>query len=197
MNKNEFNKKYQQRSVELRDAVVEEDSGKMILEGYASIFNSPTVLYKCGDIEYKEVIDANAFDGADMSDCCLKYNHGGAVHARVRGGSLKLEVDETGLKFRAELIDTTDSVDLYKRVKNNLIDKCSFAFSVKEYAFNEETFTRTIQKIDKLYDVAVVDMPAYKDTTVSARSFFEMEISKKEELDNSKLRDRLIVESYL
>ena len=75
MNKNEeFNKKYQQRNVELRDAVVEEDSGKMILEGYASIFNSPTVLYKCGDIEYKEIIDANAFDGADMSDCCLKYN---------------------------------------------------------------------------------------------------------------------------
>jgi hypothetical protein len=196
MNK-EFNTKYQTREVELREANVKDDNGKMILEGYASVFNSPTVLWREGDIEYKEVIDNEAFSGADLSDCCLKYNHVGAVHARVRGGSLKLEVDNVGLKFHAELIDTTDSTDLYKRVKNGLIDKCSFAFSVKEYEFDVETYTRTIKKIAKLYDVAVVDTPAYKDTSVSARGAFEMEIEKvKTELENQE-RDRLIIETYL
>ena len=193
----DFNTKYQARTVELRDTSVKDEDGKMVLEGYASIFNSPTVLWQDGDIEYKEVIDAQAFDGADMSDCCLKYNHEGAVHARVRRGSLKLEVDNVGLKFRAELIDTTDSTDLYKRVKNGLVDKCSFAFSVKEYSFDTNTYTRTITKINKLYDVAVVDMPAYKDTSVSARGAFEMEIEKvKKELENQE-RQKLIIETYL
>lgn len=194
----EFNKKYQLREVELRDASVQENDGKMILEGYAVVFNSPTVLFKCGETEYKEIIDAKAFDDADMSDCCLKYNHGGMLLARTRGESLKLTIDEKGLFFHAELFDTSVSRDVYKLVKEGGLDKCSFAFSVKEHAFNEETTTRTILKVEKLYDVAVVDIPAYKDTSVSARSLFEMEIKKREqELENSKLRERLIVESYL
>lgn len=195
---NDFNKKYQLREVELRNANVKEDNGKMILEGYAVVFNSPTILFKCGETEYKEIIDSKAFDNADMSDCCLKYNHGGMLLARTRGGSLKLTTDEKGLFFHAELFDTTISRDVYKLVKDGGLDKCSFAFSVKEHAFNEETTTRTILEVDKLYDVAVVDIPAYKDTSVFARGLFEMEIEKKKkESEDSKLRDKLIIQSYL
>lgn len=198
MNNKEFNKKYQLRQVELRNATVEEKDGKMILEGYAVVFNSPTVLFKYHDVEYKEEIDASAFDEADTSDCCLKYNHGGMLLARTRGGSLELKTDNVGLHFRAELFDTTVSRDVYSVVKAGGLDKCSFAFRVKEEKYNEETHTRTILKIEKLFDVAVVDTPAYNDTSVSARSLFEMEIeNEKRELENSKLRERLIVESYL
>lgn len=198
MNNKEFNKKYQLRQVELRNATVEEKDGKMILEGYAVVFNSPTVLFKYHDVEYKEEIDASAFDEADTSDCCLKYNHGGMLLARTRGGSLELKTDNVGLHFRAELFDTTVSRDVYSVVKAGGLDKCSFAFRVKEEKYNEETHTRTILKIEKLFDVAVVDTPAYNDTSVSARNLFEMEFeNEKRELENSKLRERLIVESYL
>lgn len=194
----EFNKKYQLREVELRNATVEEKDGKMILEGYAVVFDKPTVLFRCGGVEYKEVIDAHAFDDTDTSDCCLKYNHGGMLLARTRGGSLELKKDNVGLYFRAELFDTTTSRDVYSVVKAGGLDKCSFAFRVKEEKYNEETHTRTILKIEKLYDVAVVDVPAYNDTSVSARSLFEMEIENEQrELENSKLREQLIVESYL
>lgn len=195
----EFNKKYQLREVELRDASVQDQDGKMILEGYAVIFNSPTVLFRCGDVEYKEVIDAKAFEESDTSDCCLKYNHGGMLLARTRGGSLELKIDEKGLYFRAELFDTTVSKDVYNLVKQGGLDKCSFAFRVREESFDEKTHTRTILKVEKLYDVAVVDIPAYDDTSVSARSLFEMEIEneQKRKLDNANLRDELIVKSYL
>ena len=75
------------RMVEMR-AVESED---MIVEGYASVFDSVTDLGY-----YKEVIDRNAFDNADMSDIVMKYNHEDSVLplARTRGGTLQFEVDD-------------------------------------------------------------------------------------------------------
>ena len=52
---------------ELRSSENEEE---MILEGYAVVFNSITDLGWC-----KEIIDKNAFNGCNMQDCVLKYNH--------------------------------------------------------------------------------------------------------------------------
>ena len=131
-------KNYQVREVQLRNANVEENDGKMILEGYAVVFDSPTVLEtdSVGN-EYKEVISRNVFDDADMSDCCLKYNHGGLLLARVRGGSLKLTVDDYGLKFRAELFNTQLSRDVYEIVKQGGLDRCSFSFTVKEKKYDK------------------------------------------------------------
>lgn len=192
------NKNYKQRFIEVRDAVVTDNDGKMILEGYATVFNTPTVLWREGDVEYKEMISAEAFKNTDMSDCCLKYNHGGMLMARVRGGSLELTVDNVGLRFKAELFNITKSRDVYELVKQGALDKCSFAFTVRSEEYNRDTHTRTITDIEKLYDVAVVDIPAYSDTSVSARSFFEMDIeNERKELDNLKLRNELICKTYL
>jgi hypothetical protein len=190
--------KYQYRELELRGANFSENDGKMVIEGYAVVFDSPTVLYKRDGVEYKEQISKSAFEKCDMSDCCLKYNHGGMLLARCRGGSLKLTVDDKGLYFRAELFDTTVARDVYNLIQNGGLDKCSFAFSVSDDEYDKKTHTRTILGIDKLYDVAVVDIPAYQDTSVNARGLFDMEIENERiELDNQKLREKLILETYL
>lgn len=159
------------RNVEFRAT---EEEGKMILEGYSVIFNQETLI---GDPEWGwyEVIDKKALDDADLSDVPLKYNHGDAkgILARTRNGSLKLTIDNKGLKMRAELIDTTDNVDIYKCVKSGLLDKMSFAFNVIEDNVEQkagETPRRTITKIGRLFDVAVVDLPAYDQTSIYARS---------------------------
>ena len=159
------------RNVEFRAT---EEEGKMILEGYPVIFNQETLI---GDPEWGwyEVIDKKALDDADLSDVPLKYNHGDAkgILARTRNGSLKLTIDNKGLKMRAELIDTTDNVDIYKCVKSGLLDKMSFAFNVIEDNIEQkagETPRRTITKIGRLFDVAVVDLPAYDQTSIYARS---------------------------
>lgn len=172
-----------ERKVELRNSTAIEEDGKMILEGYAAVFDQPTVLFtdERGN-EYREVIDREAFASTDMSKCCLKYNHESSVPvlARVRGGSLQLSVDDYGLKFRAELFNTSVAKDVYELVKAGGIDECSFAFTIAPDGsdYDRNTRTRSIRNIEYLWDCAVVDNPAYGGTSVSARSFLEAEAEK-------------------
>lgn len=155
-------------TIEIRE---DENDSKMIIQGYAAVFESPTMIGS-SDWGYTEKIARGAFDGADMKDVVLRYNHSDefAVLARTRNKSLTLMTDEKGLLIKAELLDTTDGKDMYKRVKAGLIDKMSFAFTVKEEEWNSESRSRTIKKFDRIFDVALVDFPAYDDTEVYARS---------------------------
>lgn len=175
------------------------EDNSMVLEGYAATYDNPTVLYEIDGIQYNEVVDRGAFDGMDFKDCCLKYNHSNNVPilARTRGGSLELTVDEIGLRFRANLFNTQASRDVYELVKQGGLDKCSFAFTIKDESYERESRTRHIKKIDKLFDVAVVDIPAYDSTSVSARSFFELEREKEQKtLEREKLQKELILKTY-
>ena len=179
------------KEVRLAEVRALEDTEKeeMIVEGYAVVFNQITDLGWC-----KEIIDRNAFNGADMKDCVLKYNHNDSflILARTRNKSLELSIDDHGLKIRAKLIDTTNNKDVYKMIKESLLDKMSFAFTVAERKWDYETDTRTVLRISKLYDVSVVDVPAYDSTEIYARSKEEYEKEKKEyqelKLEKEKLK---------
>lgn len=173
--KNKYEKRLEDKELRLQNVEVraDENEGKMIVEGYPCVFEQETLI---GD-EYwgwYEKIDRHAFDGCDFKDAALKYNHGDAkgILARVKNGSMQLSIDEYGLKMRAELIDTTDNVDIYKCIKSGLLDKMSFAFTVEKQEWDESRtpVLRTITKIDKLWDCAVVDVPAYEGTNIYARS---------------------------
>ncbi len=173
---------------------------EMIVEGYAAVFNSPTILYKVDGIEYKEVIDRNAFNKTSFKDCCLKYNHesGVPILARTRGGSMEIKVDEAGLFFRAKLFDTQTARDVFTLVREGALDKCSFAFTIADGGdeYDRATRTRTITNIEKCYDCSIVDTPAYDATSVHARSFFDLEREK--ELADAREIERLIaVRNYL
>lgn len=176
-----------------------EDAERMIVEGYASVFDSPT------DLGYwTEVIEKTAFDECDMTDVCMKYNHEDNVliMARTRNGSLQLSTDSIGLKVRAELINTTQNVDIYKMIKAGLLDKMSFAFSVKEakwqFGQDGESDVRRITKIDKLFDVSVVDFPAYDSTSIYARSQIQCdkereELKKTQQIEVDKMKLKLML----
>lgn len=159
-------------NIELRKD--ENESGKMIIEGYAAVFDEETLI---GNEEwgFYERIEKGAFDGTMMKDVPLKYNHSDNVPilARTRNKSLELKTDDKGLFIRAELLDTQDNIDMYKRIKAGLIDKMSFAFTVKKDAEEWEKGEipkRTIKQFDRLFDVSVVDVPAYDGTSIYARS---------------------------
>jgi HK97 family phage prohead protease len=154
------------------------------------------LIYEYDGIKYYEVIDAGALDQCDMSDVVLRYNHTEHmfIMARTRKGSLRLIKDELGLSLSATLFNITQARDLYTLIKEGAIDKMSFAFTVAEDSYNSETRTRTILKIKKLYDVAAVDTPAYDDTELSARSFFEVESEKERKLaDADELRKKKLI----
>lgn len=158
------------RLAELR---FEETEGKMILEGYAIMFESETLI---GDEEngFIEVIDRNALNETMMRDVPMKYNHMDSflIIARTKNKSLTLSVDNIGLKVHAELIDTQSNEDIYKMVRAELLDKMSFAFTVAKQSWDRsgKTPVRRILGIERLYDVSVVDFPAYDATSIYARS---------------------------
>lgn len=156
---------------------------EMIVEGLAASFDKETVLYKGKYYEAREVIASGAFDECDMTDVIFNCNHCGRVYARTRNGSLTLWLEEDGLHMRAILMsDDNGHQELYRDIKSGLIDKMSFAFHVEESKWEYEEIgddyeveTRIITKIDKLYDVSAVDIPAYDTTSISARGAFDAE----------------------
>jgi HK97 family phage prohead protease len=182
-------------SVELR-----EEDEKMILEGYAILYNEETLI---GTREYGfiESIDPNALDDDAIRDVPMKYNHMDSflIIARTKNKSLELISDEKGLKVRAELLDTQHNKDIYKMVRSGLLEKMSFAFTVKEQEWDHEGEVpkRRITKIDRLYDVSIVDIPAYDNTSIYARSLESMDLElktmelEKRKRDASLIRKRI------
>jgi hypothetical protein len=171
----------------------EEENDAYRVRGTAVVFNSATCLYEYDGVKYYEVIDRHAFDECDMSDVIMNYNHGGKVVARLRNKTLTLDINDRGLDIVADLSGTTAGRDLYEEIDGGYIDKMSFSFSVRESKYDTITHTRTITKIRKLYDVSAVDIPAYEETSISARSFFEEEHSKEvKTLEQATRRRRLL-----
>lgn len=164
------------KEIRLVDMRAAEEEG-MIVEGYAAVFDTVTDL---GWI--KEVIDRHAFDNADMSDIVMKYNHEDSIlpMARTRGGSLQFTIDEHGLKIRAKLPDTSVNRDIYTLIKEGVLSKMSFAFTVRSEEYDYETDTRKILEFDKIFDVSVVDVPAYETTEIYARNKEQYEEEKRQ-----------------
>lgn len=158
------------------------------VEGYATTFNKPYELYEIDGIKYYEVIDRHALDGADMSDVIMQYDHEGKVMARLSNKSLIVEPNDSGLFICADLSKSQASKELYEEINNGLITRMSWAFTVGEEEYNRETRTRTIKKVNKVYDVSAVSIPANADTEISARSYLNgvIEVEKQELLERRK-----------
>lgn len=172
----ENGREYRSMTVSVRAA----DAGdQMIVEGYATTFNQPYVLYENKYYRVMEQIAPTAFEGCDMSDVIMQYDHEGRVFARNKNGTLTLSVDSIGLKIVADLGGTDIGRSLYQEIKGGYTDKMSFAFQVGEdsrvytedYENDFEECLRTITKITKLYDVSAVSLPANDMTSISARRF--------------------------
>lgn len=166
------------------------------VEGFATTFNKPYLLYELDGIKYYEEIDRHALDGADLSDVIMQYDHQGKVLARLSNGTLGLEPTNNGLFIFADLSKSQAAKELHEEIRNGLITKMSWAFTVAEDKYNRETRTRTITKIKKVYDVSAVSIPANGDTEISARSWLDgvIEAEKREALEQRKRKLKLQIE---
>lgn len=180
----------------------EEDQGK-IVEGYATTFEQPYVLWQQDRYTVMEVIDRAACEGADMSDVIMQYDHMGRVFARQSNRTLELLADDHGLHIRADLGGTELGRQIYEEIRKQYTDKMSFAFSVARHQITKEendetgelTVTRRIIRIRKIYDVSAVSIPANGTTEISARTCAEGvirqvlgEIEEKRAREKEKLR---------
>ena len=169
---------------EYRDMVLriaDDDGQDYIVEGYATTFNEPYLLWREDNYTVYEQVDRNAFTNTDMSDVIFQYNHEGRVFARMSNGTLTCTPDEHGLLTRALLGGTEIGRELFEEIKGGYTNKMSFGFLVeedsREIVENEETgevvITRTINKIARLYDVSAVSIPANPATSIAARTYGE------------------------
>ena len=177
-----MNNKYEQRFANIRAVGIED---KMTIEGYAIVFDQPAT-HGGGSRKFTETIKSGALDGADMKNVPLRYNHNDnvMVMARTKNNSLRLSVDQKGLLIQADLVDTQSNRDLYTGIEAGLIDKMSFAFTVAEkgdtWSFGDRETVREVLKIERLYDVSVVDAPFYEGTSVYARSLELLDDNKRQ-----------------
>lgn len=143
----------------------------LTLTGVAVVFNQPADL---GHI--KEVISPDALRGLDLNDIVLITNHdNGQIPLARSPRTLSLTVTDTGLEMTAELPDTEQARAVYAAVKRGDLSQMSFAFDIGQYTFDEQTQTRTITQISKIYEISIVNYAAYTQTNVQARAGKENE----------------------
>lgn len=175
-----FSPNREYRSFSLTLPVTDNDSAGYIVEGYATTFDDP---YDFGYGGAKEQISRSALAGADMSDVIFQLNHTGTVMARMRNNTLQLEQDDHGLYVRADLGGSQPGRDLYESIKNGLIDRMSWGFIVSDdgWEWDENTRTSTITKVDKVFDVSAVSLPANEGTVIKARSYLDGVIEQEQQ----------------
>jgi HK97 family phage prohead protease len=151
-------------------------------------------------VRFVETISPEALNDADMEDVRALIDHNPSlILARTTADTLQLEVDEVGLRFRAELADTTYARDLYKNIQAGNINQCSFAFELDEKGdtvrYNKESkmYERTLNSFKRIKDVSAVTYPAYEDTDVAPaiRSIEQAEQEAKDLLEKQKRKLQL------
>lgn len=167
----------------------EEDQAeeRKVVEGYATTFDAPYVLYEDEDLVFLEQVDAKAFENTDMSDVIMQYNHEGRVFARQTNGTLEVRADDKGLFISADLGGTEIGRELFEEIRGGYTNKMSFGFKVDGEDWDEQRkdgekdrVLRTITSISKLYDVSAVSIPANDATSISVRELSDGVIRRAE-----------------
>ena len=140
------------------------------VEGYALNWNE----YDMGS--FMERIDVNALGELKDYDVHALYNHDyDRVLARSKygEGTLSLEQDQEGLKFRFDLPDTSTGNEVRTLVGRGDVDQASWAFTVKKERWENvrsEKPTRVIEQIGEMYDISLTPRGANPTTSVALRS---------------------------
>ena len=120
---------------------------------------------------FVEEVDPHAFDGVDISDVKLLYNHNsGDILARTSAGTLTLTVDDRGVEFEASIPETTLGNDTITNIENRNVQGMSFGFTIDDEDWinqSDGTLLHIIRKVGKLYELSLTPFPAYKETDVA------------------------------
>lgn len=154
---------------------VEEKDNKRIIFGYGIVFNS--LSENLGGFHEMILPEAVTVELINKSDIYFLWNHKDTSYPLARSkcgvGSLKLSIDEIGLRYEFECLNE----EYFNLVKRGDISNASFAFNLpvdksgeiweksKEY-----NYILKIKKIDELFDVSSVLRPAYSSASTNARS---------------------------
>lgn len=141
-----------------------------VLEGYAAKFNK--LSEDLGG--FREKIRKGAFSRSlkEQKDIRAFFDHDTKfILGRTISGTLELEENSVGLRMRVKPPDTQMIRDLViEPVRRGDINQMSFGFMTRddEWLEKDSQVIRTLNDVD-LFEVSVVSMPAYNDTSVALR----------------------------
>jgi len=187
------NMKTEKRIFNLESRFETREDGTEAVVGYGAVFNSRSE--NLGGFHEYISPEAITSETIEKSDVRALINHDqNLVLARSSSGTLKLNVDETGLRYEFNIPETSYGKDLAINMKNGNISQSSFAFVVgaDEWSTDEDgNDIRTITKIDRLYDISPVVYPAYSqaesDLVVAQRGLAVYKEKQETENENKDL----------
>lgn len=167
------------------------DNGTIVAEGYAAKFN--TLSQNLGG--FVERIAPGTFKKTlQEADVRALFNHDpNKLLGRNRSGTLRMEEDETGLRYEIDLPDTQLGREVATLLERGDISGSSFGFRTisDEWGESESGFpVRTLTQV-ALRDVGPVVYPAYVDTESAIRSLAEARSLEFDVLAEAARNDRL------
>lgn len=150
------------------------DPESRAIEGLTAVFDSLSV-----DLGgFRETIAPGAFASAlERSDPLALFNHdSNMVLGRYSSGTLELEETDEGLWFRVNDMPASRE-DVLEAIRRGDVRGNSFAFTVGRDSWRTDddgTELRTIEEVDRIFDVGPVVYPAYPDTVVSTRALEDL-----------------------
>jgi len=99
------------------------------------------------------------------------WNHDANFPLARYPDTLKLSVDDVGLRYEFPVPDTTYGRDIAANIRAGIVKGSSFAFQVApggdDWSMEEGRSVRTIKRVDSLIDVSPTTFPAYPDSDVA------------------------------
>lgn len=153
------------------------------ITGYAAVFyraddpGTEYELFRYNNYCVVERLMPGCFDRAvKEDDIRALFNHNqDAILGRARAGTLRLSIDNTGLRYEIDPPDTQTARDLLESLKRGDVSGSSFSFDyrAKDVILQSEDDGSERDLIEvrdvTLYDIGPVTFPAYTSTTAEAR----------------------------
>lgn len=154
-------------------AIEERGAGKNTLVGYAAVFYSPgsagTEYELRGGLSERVMPTAFNLEGNGRNVLGM-WNHSEMLGS-LENGTVRLQVDQRGLRYEIDLPDTQAGRDVAALVARGDVRGSSFGFVAKSapITYSEGKRVRNLESV-QLLDVGPVMEPAYHGTTTGMRS---------------------------
>jgi HK97 family phage prohead protease len=165
----------------LREAV-EGGGESRTIEGYAIVFGVESRILSDYWDNYREIIEPGAITEERLKEMDIKmtmYHNREKILARSTNGegTLKLTVDDVGVKYSFEAPNTVDGDTALELVKRGDLSGSSFMFwtderNVSYERRSDDIMLRRVKTIGMIYDMTIAADPAYEQTTVAAREAY-------------------------
>jgi HK97 family phage prohead protease len=157
-------------------SIVRSEGKPTVVRGYGAVFhradNPGTEYWLYNDLV--ERVGRGAFDRAlsEKDDVRALFNHDvNQIMGRSSAGTLRLSVDDVGLRYEFDLPSSPNGENLAQALERKDVTGSSFSFDLLRVEYREESdfFVREMLDV-RLFDVGPVTFPAYTAATAGLRS---------------------------